>query len=171
MSDFVLSQVLIGVVFVIDLASFQFRNRRHVLACLSTAAFLIGVHFVLLETWTAFSELVSCGKVKTVGVSNYSAARLKELVGLIDKHSLAPLGAVQMKYTVIDRVRPSEPALYAIFDTDTKAMLHEVSPETMVFAYSPLVSGQVFEKPPDAQWPHIQVSCMIIKAIINIRLV
>ena len=53
MSDFVLSQALIGVVFVIDLASFQFRNRRHVLACLSTAAFLIGVHFVLLETWTA----------------------------------------------------------------------------------------------------------------------
>ena len=107
----------------------------------------------LLETWTAFSELVSCGKAKTVGVSNYSAARLKELVGLIDKHSLAPLGAVQVKYTVIDRVCPSEPALYAVFDTDTKAMLHEVSPDTMVFAYSPLVSGQVFEKSADAEWP------------------
>ena len=107
----------------------------------------------MLETWTALSKLVSCGKVKAVGVSNYSAARLKELVRLIDKHSLAPLGAVQMKYTVIDRVRPSEPALYAVFDTATKAMLHEVSPETMVFAYSPLVSGKVFEKPPEAEWP------------------
>ena len=53
MSDFVLSQALIGLVFFIDLASFQFRNRRHVLACLGTAAFLIGVHFWLLETWTA----------------------------------------------------------------------------------------------------------------------
>ncbi len=107
----------------------------------------------LLETWTTFSDLVGSGKVKTVGVSNYSSARLRELVGLIDKHDLAPLGAVQMKYTVIDRVRPREPALYAVFDADTKSMLHEFSPETIVFAYSPLVSGQVFEKPPDAEWP------------------
>jgi hypothetical protein len=53
MSDFVLSQALIGVVFFIDLASFQFRDRRRVLICLGTAALLIGVHFWLLEAWTA----------------------------------------------------------------------------------------------------------------------
>jgi len=52
-SDFALSQALIGVAFFVDLASFQFRKRRYVLACLSTAAFLIGLHFWLLETWTA----------------------------------------------------------------------------------------------------------------------
>jgi len=107
----------------------------------------------LLETWAAFSELVNCGKVKTVGVSNYSCSRLKELVGLIDKHSLAPLAAVQVKYTVIDRVSPNEPDLYAVFDADAKAMLHEVSPATRVFAYSPLVGGKVFEKPAGAEWP------------------
>ena len=32
-------------------------------------------------------------------------------------------------------------------------MLHEVSPATRVFAYSPLVGGKVFEKPVGAEWP------------------
>ena len=34
----------------------------------------------LLETWTAFTELVVAGKVQKAGVSNYSSARLAELV-------------------------------------------------------------------------------------------
>lgn len=53
MSDFVLSQILIGIVFFVDLASFQFRHRSHVLLCLAIAGFLIGVHFWLLEAHTA----------------------------------------------------------------------------------------------------------------------
>jgi hypothetical protein len=53
MSAFLLSQVLIGIVFFIDMASFQFRERRYVLLCLGCSAFLIGVHFYLLDAYTA----------------------------------------------------------------------------------------------------------------------
>ena len=53
MSDFVLSQVLIGFVFFLDIASFQFKQQRHVLMLLAAAAFLIGVHFWLLQLHTA----------------------------------------------------------------------------------------------------------------------
>ena len=53
MSAFVLSQLLIGVAFLIDLASFQFRERCYVLMCLAAAACLIGVHFWLLDAYTA----------------------------------------------------------------------------------------------------------------------
>ena len=53
MSDFLLSQLLIGVVFCFDMASFQFREKRHVLSCLVFSALLLGVHFALLEAQTA----------------------------------------------------------------------------------------------------------------------
>ena len=39
--------------FAIDLASFQFRQRRYVLVCLACAACLIGIHFWLLGAYTA----------------------------------------------------------------------------------------------------------------------
>jgi hypothetical protein len=52
-SDFVLSQVLVGVVFFFDLASFQFREKRHVLTCLVFSALLLGIHFALLGAQTA----------------------------------------------------------------------------------------------------------------------
>jgi hypothetical protein len=50
---FVLSQLLIGAAFVFDFASFQFRHQRHVLACLAVAAGLIGLHFLVLQYYTA----------------------------------------------------------------------------------------------------------------------
>jgi hypothetical protein len=53
LSDFLLSQLLVGVVFVFDLASFQFREKRHVLGCLVFSASLMGVHFYLVEAYTA----------------------------------------------------------------------------------------------------------------------
>ena len=53
MSDFALSQILVGVAFLFDMASFQFREKRHVLACLVTSAALLGWHFYLIEAYTA----------------------------------------------------------------------------------------------------------------------
>ena len=53
MSDFVLSQLLVGVVLCFDVASFQFREKRHVLACLVFSALLLGTHFALLGVQTA----------------------------------------------------------------------------------------------------------------------
>ena len=53
MSNFLLSQLLVGVVLVFDLASFQFRDKRHVLGCLVFSAFFMGWHFYLVEAYTA----------------------------------------------------------------------------------------------------------------------
>ena len=53
MSAFALSQLFIGVTFFVDLASFQFKQQRHVLMCLAVAASMIGVHFLLLQVYTA----------------------------------------------------------------------------------------------------------------------
>lgn len=52
MSDYVLSQALVAVVFVFDLASFQFRDKRLVLVCLAFSALLLGGHFYLVEAYT-----------------------------------------------------------------------------------------------------------------------
>lgn len=53
MSAFVLSQILAGVAICFDLLSFQFKERRRIIACLIVACLLLAIHFALLERWTA----------------------------------------------------------------------------------------------------------------------
>jgi len=52
-SVFVWSQVLIAIVIVFDLASFQFKKRQQIVCCLCVSGILICIHFILLEQWTA----------------------------------------------------------------------------------------------------------------------
>ena len=52
-SAFLVSQILIGIAFAFDLASFQFKRRRHTLICFTIAASLISLHFFLLGAVTA----------------------------------------------------------------------------------------------------------------------
>ena len=54
-SSFILSQLLIGIAFIFDLSSFQFKNRKHILICFTIAASLISAHFFLLGEYTAGS--------------------------------------------------------------------------------------------------------------------
>lgn len=49
MSVFVLSQILIGISFLFDLASFQFKKRNYTLVCFVCAASLISAHYFLLK--------------------------------------------------------------------------------------------------------------------------
>ena len=51
LSAFVLSQILISIAIVFDLASFQFKSRREIIGCLCFAGILISSHFILLEQW------------------------------------------------------------------------------------------------------------------------
>ena len=53
MSDFILSQILIGIAICTDTASFQFKERKKIVACLLVSCTLISVHFILLNHWTA----------------------------------------------------------------------------------------------------------------------
>ncbi|PKG80867.1 hypothetical protein CXF85_22455 [Colwellia sp. 75C3] len=53
MSAFFISQLLIGIAILFDLASFQFKDRRKIVGCLCIAGVLICSHFVLLQQYTA----------------------------------------------------------------------------------------------------------------------
>ncbi len=53
MSHFALSQILVAIAIGFDLLSFQFKNRRRILACLCCSCLLIAAHFALLGLWTA----------------------------------------------------------------------------------------------------------------------
>lgn len=53
MSAFALSQILIAIAILFDLASFQFKDRRKIVGCLCFSGVLISSHFVLLAQWTA----------------------------------------------------------------------------------------------------------------------
>lgn len=51
--SFLLSQILVGIAFFTDFASFQFKDRKKILLLLCTSAALISAHYFLLEKNTA----------------------------------------------------------------------------------------------------------------------
>ncbi len=53
LSNFALSQILIGIAICSDILSFQFKERTRIVACLVVSATFISCHFMLLEHWTA----------------------------------------------------------------------------------------------------------------------
>jgi hypothetical protein len=53
MSNFLLSQILIGIAIFTDTLSFQFKERKKIVACLLVSCTLISAHFMLLGHWTA----------------------------------------------------------------------------------------------------------------------
>lgn len=57
----------------------------------------------LEETLSAFGELIGAGKVRAIGASNYSAARLAEALALSDRKGLPKYVALQPHYNLVDR--------------------------------------------------------------------
>ncbi len=57
----------------------------------------------LEETLSAFDELVKAGKVRHLGASNYSAARLNEALDTARRLGLRPYEAMQPEYNLLDR--------------------------------------------------------------------
>lgn len=53
MSAFLISQILVAVAICFDLLSFQFKDRKKIVACLSCSCTLISAHFMLLDQVTA----------------------------------------------------------------------------------------------------------------------
>ncbi len=53
MSHFFISQILIGIAICFDILSFQFKERKKIVACLLVSCTLISIHFMLLDHWTA----------------------------------------------------------------------------------------------------------------------
>ncbi len=65
-SNFVLSQILIGIAICFDILSFQFKERKKIVACLIVSATFISGHFMLLGHWTAaFLGLLAAARFTT----------------------------------------------------------------------------------------------------------
>ena len=58
MSLFIISQILVGIAILFDITSFQFKDRRKIVFCLSIAGMLISSHFLLLNQWTAATLMI-----------------------------------------------------------------------------------------------------------------
>jgi aryl-alcohol dehydrogenase-like predicted oxidoreductase len=57
----------------------------------------------LEETLTAFDALVKQGKVRAIGASNYTGARLKEAIEVSQKNNLARYECLQPNYSLMER--------------------------------------------------------------------
>jgi aryl-alcohol dehydrogenase-like predicted oxidoreductase len=57
----------------------------------------------LEETLSAFDTLVDQGKVRVIGASNYSGARLKEAIQISQKNNLARYECLQPNYSLVER--------------------------------------------------------------------
>jgi aryl-alcohol dehydrogenase-like predicted oxidoreductase len=57
----------------------------------------------LEETLAAFDSLVKQGKVRAIGASNYSGARLKEAIEISQKNNLARYECLQPNYSLVER--------------------------------------------------------------------
>ena len=58
MSLFLWSQLVVSLALLLDLLSFQLRDRRRILACLALSCALNAGHFALLGQWSAASLLL-----------------------------------------------------------------------------------------------------------------
>ncbi|MFW2364869.1 MAG: YgjV family protein [Desulforhopalus sp.] len=99
MSNFVLSQILVGIAICTDILSFQLKERHKIVACLMVSALLISAHFMLLGHWTAaglailatvrfaisiFStskKIMALFMIATVAVAIFSYAGLLSILG------------------------------------------------------------------------------------------
>jgi aryl-alcohol dehydrogenase-like predicted oxidoreductase len=57
----------------------------------------------LEETLEAFAGLIAAGKVRAIGASNYSAARLAAALALSEKHGLPRYASLQPEYNLVSR--------------------------------------------------------------------
>ncbi|WP_299573107.1 aldo/keto reductase [uncultured Williamsia sp.] len=84
----------------------------------------------LVDSLAAFDELIRSGKVRYVGISNFSPERIEEWVAIADREGFAPPIALQPHYNLVHR-RSYEPALRDL------ALKHDLG----VFPYFALASG------------------------------
>ena len=84
----------------------------------------------LEETLGAFGELVAAGKVRAIGASNYTGARLTEALAISEAHGLPRYETLQPLYNLYDR---------AAFEADLQpaCVAHDVS----VISYFSLANG------------------------------
>ncbi|RQW28890.1 YgjV family protein [Rhodobacteraceae bacterium CH30] len=82
MTPFLLSQICIAIAMCFDVMTFQFKQRKHVVYCLVSANILIGLHFFLLEQWTAVLLMAIAALRNTVSLYLNSRRIMFGFIGL-----------------------------------------------------------------------------------------
>jgi aryl-alcohol dehydrogenase (NADP+) len=55
------------------------------------------------DWYGAFSELVAAGKARALGLSNFTAERIEEVVAIGEREGFAPIAAIQPQYNLVER--------------------------------------------------------------------
>ncbi|MGI8771322.1 MAG: aldo/keto reductase [Acidobacteriaceae bacterium] len=84
----------------------------------------------LAETLQAFAELINAGKVRTIGASNYTGARLEEALDTSSREGLPRYESLQPEYNLYDRKD---------YEADLEAVCEEN--DVGVISYYSLASG------------------------------
>ncbi|MDD1780629.1 aldo/keto reductase [Enterovibrio sp. ZSDZ35] len=102
----------------------------------------------LLETWKEMSALVEEGTVKHLGISNYTEARMLELVDVIQEHGLVPFDQAQYRYSLITPNSDADFGPQIVMNEHLFGALKGLPFKPEVIGYSPLMDG-CFEHSPD----------------------
>lgn len=94
----------------------------------------------LEETLEAFGELVTAGKVRTIGCSNYAAWRIERARRISDRRQLPRYCCVQQRHSYL-RPRPGTSFGVQLVADDGLLDFCTANPEVALLAYSPLLSG------------------------------
>jgi aryl-alcohol dehydrogenase-like predicted oxidoreductase len=94
----------------------------------------------LEETLAAFGELVTAGKVRHIGCSNYAAWRLERARRISDALALPRYCCIQQRHTYL-RPRPGTDFGVQLVADEGLLDYCDANPEVSLLAYSPLLSG------------------------------
>lgn len=95
----------------------------------------------LEETWTALSELVKSGLVRKLGISNYTAERIRQLNAVIETNKLAPISYAQYRHSVISPIAEADFGVQVCLTNEVRNALAEIKTPLKIVAYSPLLDG------------------------------
>jgi aryl-alcohol dehydrogenase-like predicted oxidoreductase len=95
----------------------------------------------LLETWQTLSTYVKNGKVKALGISNFSLPRIVELNKLIQQHHLPAISYAQYRHSLISPIPEADLGVQLCFNEQIIAALKTGNKDIQLVAYSPLLDG------------------------------
>ncbi len=95
----------------------------------------------IVETWTAFSELVDKGLVRKLAVSNFNEQQFQGVQGLIQEQALHPISYMQCRHSLLEPVKGADFGVQLALDPEFADTLRDDHPDITVVAYSPLLDG------------------------------
>lgn len=117
-------------------------SRKHIMAGVERSLKNLGTHYIDLyqchswdngtpikETFSALNDLVRCGKVHYIGVSNFTASQLQKTVDLCNYMGLEPVVSLQPQYSLLCRY------------TEWELLPVAVNEGLAVLPWSPLTGG------------------------------